>query len=304
MTRIDVVIPAFNPGRYLGPAIESVRAQTHEQWHAVVVDDGSTQDLSWVDRMDPRLSRVRQSNQGLSEARNRGIAEGSAEFIAFLDADDLWKPRKLEAQLKAMTGDASVGLCSTAFEIIGADDQRISPGYQGYSESYRELLKGNGICVSTSMVRRRALQDVGVFDPRLRQTQDWDLWLRLARRYRLTRLAPELAQYRQHQSNMSGDYRRLLQEGSRILRQHEAEAKRDGRVADREAATLGRRRLRRLAGIQAFDCFRQSGRGTLGAGARDLAAALRFAPSYTLTSIAEKLSATVGARSLSKLPGG
>ena len=80
---VDIVIPAFDPGPFLRRAIDSVVAQTHEDWRAVVVDDGSREDLSWVADLDPRVRMLRQSNQGLSAARNRGIAELSSSTSRF-----------------------------------------------------------------------------------------------------------------------------------------------------------------------------------------------------------------------------
>ena len=95
MSEVSVVIPAYNPGSYLQSTLDSLAAQTFTAWEAVIVDDGSTEDLSWVDDYDARVRRQRQENAGLSAARNAGISASSAPLVAFLDADDLWMTTKL-----------------------------------------------------------------------------------------------------------------------------------------------------------------------------------------------------------------
>src|SRR5438128_1933814 len=99
MPRVSVIIPAYDPGPYLEEALQSVIAQTYTDWEAIVVDDGSKQDLSFVAQMHPKIRYIRQDNAGVSAARNRGIAESTGEFIALLDADDLWLPEKLARQV-------------------------------------------------------------------------------------------------------------------------------------------------------------------------------------------------------------
>lgn len=96
---VAVVIPAYNPGPYLRPALDSVIGQTFTDWECVVVDDGSTEDLSWVDGIDKRVRLITKRNQGVSIARNVGVAATTAPWVAFLDSDDLWYPKKIEAQL-------------------------------------------------------------------------------------------------------------------------------------------------------------------------------------------------------------
>jgi glycosyltransferase involved in cell wall biosynthesis len=269
---VAVVIPAFNPGPYLRGALDSVLAQSYSRWSAIVVDDGSTEELSYVEKIDSRIVLLSQQNAGLSAARNAGIRATSAPLIAFLDADDLWLPLKLEHQVAAMAAGGAV-LCSTDFEIIDGTSDRIGPGYGG-ANSYTDLLEGCGLCVSTVMVRRDALDRVGLFNLRYQQAGDWDLWLRLARIGSLARCDEVLARYRIHSSNMSRDYKRLLNEGTVILR--------DQRTGGREPETLaaanrGIRNLRRLAGAQAFDAFRERHHPV------DLARALRLSPGLTIS---------------------
>ena len=171
MAQVDVIIPAYNPGPYLRSTLDSVIAQSLPDWNAVVIDDGSTEDLTWVDSFDHRVRRLRQANAGLSAARNIGIEQGTSRFVAFLDADDIWLPDKLSEQLAALENSDAV-LCSTAFDMIDSTGEWLGPGYEGHAASYAELLAANGICVSTVMVPRAALNRVGLFSSAYQQVQD------------------------------------------------------------------------------------------------------------------------------------
>ena len=142
MATVAVIIPAYNPDEtWLRSALESVTRQTFVDWEAVVVDDGSTAPLTWCGDLDERISVVRQVNLGVPEARNRGLRETTAPFVAFLDADDEWLPTKLDRQVRVLEEDADRVMCSTAFEHIDASGTRIGPGYTGHNRTYVDLLK-------------------------------------------------------------------------------------------------------------------------------------------------------------------
>ena len=276
---VTVTIPAHNAGSYLPAALASLVAQTEERWHAIVVDDGSDEDIAWAESLDPRIRLVRQVHMGVSAARNTAMRLSCSEFVAFLDADDVWHPTKLTTQIAAMRAKPQAGLCSTAFEIIDESGKRIGDGYEGYAKSYRELLEGNGIATSTVMLRRGVLDAVGDFNERYTVAQDWDLWLRIARQWPIIRVAAVLAAYRVHTFNASANYRHMLNDSRVILRGHEIAATAEGRADNRGSARTGTARVRRLAGVQAFDAFRESRR--MG----DMRFALRNAPRYTIGSV-------------------
>src|SRR5690349_8602684 len=99
MARVSVIMPAYNPGRYLDLAVQSVIDQSFKDWELVIIDDGSTQDISYIAGKHSAIRLIRQDNLGLSIARNVGILSSTGEYIAFLDADDLWQPTKLERQV-------------------------------------------------------------------------------------------------------------------------------------------------------------------------------------------------------------
>jgi glycosyltransferase involved in cell wall biosynthesis len=277
---VTIVIPVFNPGTFLERALASAAEQTEPRWHAIVVDDGGWEDLSWVEGFDRRVHLIRQQNAGVSAARNAALRRADSDFVAFLDQDDLWYPRKLSAQLAVMIDHPQIGLVSTDFEIIDERGVIVSEGYRGYCQSYGELLRGNGIAASTVMIRRNVLDDVGMLNEAYRQADDWDLWLRIAHKHPIMRLHEPLAGYRLHDSNVSRNYVRTLREGLMILKAHERKALIDHRVNDAVAAREGQKRLRRLVGSQAFDAFRVNGQ------LRHLFYALRLAPRYTTGALA------------------
>jgi glycosyltransferase involved in cell wall biosynthesis len=283
---VAVIVPAYNPDEtWLRSALESVIGQTFADWEAVVVDDGSIQPLGWCGDLDERISVVRQANLGLPGARNRGLLETTAPFVAFLDADDEWLPTKLDRQVSLLEEDADQVMCSTDFEHIDESGARIGPGYSGHDRTYIELLTGCGIVPSTVMVRRTALNRVGPFMP-LASAEDWELWLRLAMVTDLGVVDEVLARYRLHSSNMTLNYLRILRAGTVVLEMHRERALAAGEAAIVSAADEGLRALRRRSGRQAFDAARQSLHRKDHAGfARHLSWAIRLAPVETLADV-------------------
>jgi colanic acid/amylovoran biosynthesis glycosyltransferase len=195
---VTVVIPTFNRAHCIARAIESVERQTHPSIEIIVVDDGSTDTtaslVQSLDSIRPLTLIQLGCNAGAAAARNRGIAAGKGDYVAFLDSDDEWHPRKLERQLGALSARGpEFGACYTA--IASYDERGRLCGLSRAIEEgdIRELLLTHNLVGSTSavIVRRELLRAIGGFNPALRSCQDWDLWLRLAR---LTRFAcvPEI----------------------------------------------------------------------------------------------------------------
>ena len=190
---VSVLMPAFNAGRYLAESVESVRGQTFEDWELVVVDDGSSDDTGEIARRcaaaDARVRYVRRPNGGQAAARNTGLGEARAPLVAFLDADDLWLPGKLAAQLAVMeeTGADLVYTDGYIFSEDGAappgERFHILPGEARGVEMFRTLFTLNRIGTLSVLVKREALDAVGLFDEdrAYQNSEDYDLWLRLAR---------------------------------------------------------------------------------------------------------------------------
>ncbi len=222
--KVDVVIPAYNAARYIGDTLRSVLAQTLPPARVIVVNDGSTDDTADLARQLAadhagvvEVLVVDQPNAGQSVARNAGIGHGVSPFVAFLDADDLWHPKKLELQMALFRSDEDDGLglvyCGTS-----AIDANSGPTLPTSAKRpmpagmiFDTLLHGNFIngSASAAVVRRECLDTLGMFDPDLRAVEDWDLWLRISERYRVDRVEDELVAIRQHAS-MQQDGRLML----------------------------------------------------------------------------------------------
>jgi glycosyltransferase involved in cell wall biosynthesis len=179
---VSVVIPTFNYGHFVCQAVESALAQTYPNIEVIVVDDGSTDDT--VQRLAPYRDRIRyihQENRGLSAARNMGIRHATGEWIALLDADDLWHRQKIEAQLNAIRDFGPVALIGSpeAKELNGK-----LPTTTGVERlRIRDLLLTRRIGPSSALIRTDCLNTVGGFDEDLQSVEDRDMWLRLAARF-------------------------------------------------------------------------------------------------------------------------
>lgn len=207
---VSVVIPAYNYARYLPEAVDSVLAQTYANFEVIVVDDGSTDDTrAVVERYtDPRVRYVWQQNQGLSAARNTGISEATRELVAFLDADDLWKPEHL-AEAVAEFARRGADFALVAATSVRMDEARRElPTRIATQAASRELTAGDILLKtrfmpSSAVVRRVAFAHCGDFDRQLRSSEDRDMWIRLGARYRLAHLSARTVLVRKHGNNMS-----------------------------------------------------------------------------------------------------
>jgi glycosyltransferase involved in cell wall biosynthesis len=197
---VSVVIPTYNSGPFVTQAINSVLAQSVPPVEVIVVDDGSTDDTpERLEPYRPRLRYVRQANQGVSAARNRGVREAKAEFVAFLDADDVWHPRKLEFQTAVFARRPDLGLLATdsfdwparSFpEAAGADPLSVEV------VPWERLVVRNYLAASSVVARRALLERAGPFDLDLQGPEDRDLWLRVAELAPVAKLRLPLMGYR------------------------------------------------------------------------------------------------------------
>lgn len=190
---IDVVIPVFNGEAYITTALRSVQSQTLTVSRMIVADDGSTdgtvQAVEALMHTDDRITLLTLPHAGVSAARNAGIAASSAPFIAFLDADDVWLPEKLERQMDAFErGGTETGFVHSSYFFINSEGERLSdhnvvPPKQRGDIFIPLLLEGYVLSGSASsvLVRRDVLDRAGYFDEQLFHGEDWDLWIRLAR---------------------------------------------------------------------------------------------------------------------------
>ena len=210
--RVTVVVPAWNTSSVLAEALDSIRAQTFRDFEVLVVDDGSTDDTAKVAERhgaeDGRFCLICQVHAGVSIARNTAVAEARGEWIAFLDADDVWLPAKLERQLALLEQDPAADLLFTNFFLWdGSRDLGLAYAPSAVlpeGNPLQALILSCFLLPSTVMVRRERLLEIGAFDPALHMAEDWDLWLRLAERGIHARgLAEPLARYRRWPGSMT-----------------------------------------------------------------------------------------------------
>jgi glycosyltransferase involved in cell wall biosynthesis len=205
---VSVVIPAYNAATFLATSVESVLRQTFQDFELIVVDDGSTDGTADVlAAYGDRVQCLRQPNGGVSRARNTGVARARGSWVAFLDADDAWKPTKLARQVDELRRRPDCGACYTA--ILVADAQLIplleQRSERGGVERADLLVKGNLVTGSASSVAcdKGLLTQMGGFDERLSLCADWDMWLRLASTTSFAYVDEPLVFYRRSSSSMS-----------------------------------------------------------------------------------------------------
>jgi glycosyltransferase involved in cell wall biosynthesis len=192
MPEVSVVIPAYNAGRTITAALQSVFAQTWRNYEVIVVDDGSTDDTALrVADCGSTVQYIRQDNAGPANARNQGIRRASGRLIAFLDADDVWLPRKLQRQVAYFARFPETGLLHTATLVNRApmptlrettDALLIDAAAEPPRRVFADLFHGTvDVNTLTVMVRRDVVTELGGFDEhRELHVEDWDLWLRIA----------------------------------------------------------------------------------------------------------------------------
>ena len=215
---VTVVITVYKRAEFLREAIDSVLAQTFQDFEFILVEDGSHVAERIAQEYGGRLRYIWQEHQGVSKARNAGAAMGSTPWIAWLDDDDLWLPEKLERQLSAAKAAPDVALLHTDHlfrEIDGSErpGPRLTPSEQVPSGWVsRALFLNNFIITSSTLVRREAFEAVGGFDVSLRLVEDYDLWMRISRRFPVMFVPERLTIYRVHGANMTrqGDLRDAL----------------------------------------------------------------------------------------------
>jgi glycosyltransferase involved in cell wall biosynthesis len=233
---VSVIIPTFNCGRYVEDAVVSVLNQTYRRYEIIVVDDGSTDDTACrLKSYKDRVHVVTQENQGSSKARNVGLGLSRGDYVAFLDADDRWRPEKLEWQLACFREIGDIGLVFTDFSAIDPDGDIVSASYLEsafgvfreygialsdifgnslriagagptsdpaghqvrFGRVFQELCKGNFILPSTTLFRRNHVERIGLrFNETYRCAIDQDFHLRFALHHPVAYLDAVTAEYR------------------------------------------------------------------------------------------------------------
>ncbi len=248
---VSVIIPVYQCIRYLGSALDSVRAQTFTNYEVIIVNDGSddTEEIErcLASRREP-IIYLKQKNRGPSAARNAGLLAASGRFVAFLDADDYWEPNHLAEQIAFINREPATDLAYADAYLV--DD------FQMAGRTFMEEIPSSGevtlegllderctVLLSSVVARKQSVMAAGMFDESFRYAEDYDLWLRMAKRgARLAYQRKVLLNKRRHWESLTADGKRLFENALHVL-----DKVGRGDLTDSERTALTRHRKKLLA---------------------------------------------------------
>jgi glycosyltransferase involved in cell wall biosynthesis/peptidoglycan/xylan/chitin deacetylase (PgdA/CDA1 family) len=213
---VSVIVPTYNRQPLLIEALQSIHAQTYTDYSIIVVDDGSTDDTRTATASrEPAVHYLWKPNGGEASARNYGIRHAQTEYVAFLDSDDRWTPDFLATTLSYLDTHPDIALVTTGCRVLPGNECRprvVESVLQG--NLFPRLFMQNFITASAVVVRRSCFENTGVFDESLDQATDYDMWLRIAKRYPIAFINQPLCLWRRHEGNIS---RNELRHRQRVL---------------------------------------------------------------------------------------
>lgn len=244
MPQVSVIIPVYNGEKTIRETIASVLNQTFTDFELIIINDGSADKTPEIleNISDARIKIFSFPNAGLSTSRNRGIDRASGKYIAFIDADDLWKPDKLEAQYQALEANIEAAVAYSWTDYIDETGQflRRGPHCNFSGNVYSKLLLADFIgSGSNPMIRTQVFSEVGKFNESLRYVEDWEMWLRLAARYSFIVVPFVQVFYRKYAYSMSYNVWGMEAASLQILEQAFAEAPES--IQSLKATCLGNR---------------------------------------------------------------
>lgn len=207
MPLVSICLPSYNHGAYIKECIDSILAQTHQEWQLIIVDDCSNDDSFQIIQSysDHRIYTYRNKiNMGAETTLNECIKHAKGEFIAIINSDDSWYPQKLEFQIKALQ---NADICFTNAKIIGEDSLGPfggNPKWDRIQWLQQLYYNGNCLCHSSVLVKKEVYEKVGLYNPQYTQLPDYDMWVRmLVAGFKITLLEDKLVSYRIHDTNVS-----------------------------------------------------------------------------------------------------
>ncbi len=213
MPKVSVIIPTYNRAKFLPRTIDNVLCQTYQDFEILVIDDGSSDNTreimqEYIKKHTGKIRYFYKENGGVPTARNLGIQLSNAEFIAFLDSDDIWDADKLKYQMQYMDEHPQIYMCNTDVEYIDEDDKSL-----GYSKRrnkipfdgmvFRYVFQHHGIVTSTMVVKKCVFDKIGLLDENLPIGDDTDIILRIAKSFQIGFIEKPLVKYRMHNMNIS-----------------------------------------------------------------------------------------------------
>jgi glycosyltransferase involved in cell wall biosynthesis len=244
-SKVSVVMSVFNGERFLVDAIESILTQTFTDFVLVVIDDGSTDNTGDILResahKDNRVSVVFQQNQGLTKSLISAINAFDSEFIARMDADDISAPDRIEKQVTFLEAHRECGLLGTSAMLVDGQRRKLKEASLPLSNhAIRAQLKKRNVFVHGSvMMRRSTYQASGGYDPRFKYSQDFDLWLRMAKCAKVANLPESLYFLRHHESSISvANQNKQLELAATALMLDQVSGNKQPKVTEREISSL------------------------------------------------------------------
>lgn len=218
---VSIITPVYNGALFLDRSIKSVLAQTYQHWELILIDDSSDDNSVEVIKKyetDDRIKLLKNdSNLGIPATRNIGIRQSKGEYVALLDQDDEWTPDKLETQVEILDkSDETFGLCYSnvkfqSEERVLFEQRNEIESLDSIDKNFELMLFKNLITSSTALIKKTALEDVGMFDESiLWGGDDYDLWLRIAQKYKLAYADKILCVRFEHDKNYSGDKKKMM----------------------------------------------------------------------------------------------
>ncbi|KPK84167.1 MAG: hypothetical protein AMS27_10725 [Bacteroides sp. SM23_62_1] len=219
MVKVSIIMPVYNCEKYVGEAIESVLAQSFKDFEFIIIDDGSDDNTSQIieeyDKTDNRIRILRnEQNLGVVKSLNIGLRQSVGEYIARIDADDIWLPEKLEKQIIYLEKNGDIGMLATSKLNIDADgkirERDKYPKTYSYKDIRDNILKRNLFCHSSVIFSNNVLKKVGYYDETFINSEDYEYWMRVISATKVEMLEEPLVYYRISTDAIS--YRRLKQQ--------------------------------------------------------------------------------------------
>lgn len=211
---VSIVMSVYNADKYLSQAIKSVLNQTYENFEFIIIDDGSKDNsLAIMNRFakeDDRIKVIHKENSGLTKSLNIGLRETQGEYIARLDADDIWSPSKLEKQIDFLETNNDYALVGTAYDEIDDNDHIIHSKQRVVlmtenSQIRDNIVRFNPFFHSSVVFRKEVLETIGFYNERFKYTQDYEFWVRIMSMYKIANLPEVLASRRYAEGMISID---------------------------------------------------------------------------------------------------
>lgn len=232
---VSIIIPNYNHAQYVGDAIGSVLGQDYSNYEIIVVDDGSTDDSREViAQFGEQVQYIHKINAGLSAARNTGIKASRGSLIGVLDADDMYEPHFLSTLISALqeNPDADGVYCGYQFvDHVNHLLPQIEARAVAHDQLHDALLDGNFFVPESIFLRRYVYDTVGLFDENLRACEDWDVWLRVTKKYKIIHSPQILTRHRVLPGSMSTDPQRMLIARLAVLKKHAGDEPTNGGAA-------------------------------------------------------------------------